>query len=180
MLWFRDQVTNMVIKSEAHTTFQNFSKDGQQRNRSVILGWLYTFLFMNGNDSGFPLRWNMTSMQRMVEQFNSWLCNRIFCLVCWHYWYSVLWILKLSILIINVSGIFYSLSTDFLKSLNVCDLGPSVCLLYLDIVTCKCYSNCSTNCSTLRALHTSTHNKASVNAWPCRRLVYYTYATSVF
>ena len=55
------------------------------------------------------------------------LCDRISCLV-YCYWYSVLWILKLSILkcfwyITCVLVEPYSLSTDVLKSLNVCDLG---------------------------------------------------------
>jgi hypothetical protein len=55
------------------------------------------------------------------------------CLFIYYYWYSVLWILKLSTLkcfwyITCVSVEPYSLSTNVLKSLNVCDLGPSVCI----------------------------------------------------
>ena len=67
---------DMVIKSKANTPFQNFAKDGQQRNQSIILSYFFTFLFMNRSDiCGFPLRWNMTGMQRTVEQFTNAWCD---------------------------------------------------------------------------------------------------------
>ena len=55
---------DIAIKSKANTPFQNFAKDRKQRNRSIILSYFFTFLFMNRSDiCGFPLRWNMTGME---------------------------------------------------------------------------------------------------------------------
>jgi hypothetical protein len=39
MLKFGDELFDMIVKSETHATFQNFSKDGKQRNRFIIFGW---------------------------------------------------------------------------------------------------------------------------------------------
>ena len=64
----------MVIKSDGHATFHNFSKDWQQRNWSVILGWF----FINGSDiSGRLLRWNLICMQRMVERFRGYILAEV-------------------------------------------------------------------------------------------------------
>jgi hypothetical protein len=68
VLKFGDEMFDMIEKSETHATFQNFSKDGKQRSRSIIFGWSFTIFLLDRRNIGrFPFRWDLTGMQRMIE-----------------------------------------------------------------------------------------------------------------
>jgi hypothetical protein len=75
LLWLKDdKIKNMFV----NTFFENFTRNREQGNRSIISNYVFILFFVvRGDACQFPFIWKMFSYQTNVKNSTQWFRNNI-------------------------------------------------------------------------------------------------------